>query len=46
MAPGNTEARDAVGASPAALEVIHRLGAAEGPLMFLQSIAVVQSLRL
>ena len=45
MAPGLTEARDPVGASPAALEVIYRLGAAEGPLTFPESITVVQSLR-
>ena len=45
MARAEAEARDAVRASPAALEVTHRLGAAEGPLTFVQSIAVVQSLR-
>ena len=37
MAPGHAEARRAVGASPAALEVICRLSAALGPLMFVQS---------
>jgi uncharacterized protein len=37
MAPGHAEARKALAASPAALEVIRRLSAAHGPLMFLQS---------
>jgi uncharacterized protein (DUF779 family) len=37
MAPDHAEAREAVAASPAALEVIHRLSAAHGPLMFVQS---------
>ena len=34
MAPDHAEAREAVAATPAALEVIHRLSAAHGPLMF------------
>jgi uncharacterized protein (DUF779 family) len=37
MAPDHAEARKAVGASTAALEVIRRLSAAHGPLMFVQS---------
>ena len=37
MTPDHAVARDAVGASPAALEVIRRLSAAHGPLMFVQS---------
>jgi len=37
MAPDHAEARDAVGVSAAALDVIHRLSAAHGPLMFVQS---------
>ena len=34
MAPATPRHGDAVGASPAAPEVIHRLSAAQGPLMF------------
>ena len=38
MAPDQAQgAREAVAASPAALEVINRLSAAHGPLMFVQS---------
>ncbi len=34
---GRTETDTAVAATPAALEVIHHLGAAHGPLVFVQS---------
>jgi uncharacterized protein len=37
MPPDHAAARDAVAATPAALEVITRLSAAHGPLMFVQS---------
>jgi len=37
MRPDDTETDVVVAATPAALEVIHRLSAAHGPLMFFQS---------
>ena len=37
MTPHGDQTNTAVAATPAALEVIHRLSAAQGPLMFFQS---------
>ena len=37
MTPHGDHTNTAVAATPAALEVIHRLSAAQGPLMFFQS---------
>jgi len=37
MTPHGEKTNTAVAATPAALEVIHRLSAAQGPLMFFQS---------